>query len=100
MRLRTASAARCSVLVLGGTVSADDAAELRRRLDELLVHDTGELVICDLSAVRSADPGAMTVFASHHGLDSGPGPGVCLAGATGEVAELLGRLGIDHVLPV
>ena len=42
--------------------------------DAVLVGGTGDMVICDLSKVTSADPQALTALASHHGLDGTPGP--------------------------
>jgi hypothetical protein len=79
------------VLQLGGDITAADTAELRRHLAELLVHDTGDMVICDLSRIRSADPEALTVLATPHGQPDAPGPSVCLAGARGSTVPGIWR---------
>jgi anti-anti-sigma regulatory factor/anti-sigma regulatory factor (Ser/Thr protein kinase) len=100
MRVRTTSVSRYSVLVLGGEVTAHDADELRRELGSMLSEDSREMVICDLSRVRSADPDALTVFASHHGTGEGPGPAICLAGARGAVALTLEQMGIPRFVVV
>ena len=99
MRVSTRSIARYSVLSLGGTITADDAGILRRSLSDLLVGGTGDMVICDLSKVTSADPQALTALASHHGLDGTPGPVVCLVGARGPGASALDDVGIRGLLP-
>ena len=98
MRLRKLSVRQRSVLQLGGDITASDTAELRRHLAELLVNDTGDMVICDLSRIRSADPQALTVLATPHGQPDAPGPSVCLAGAQGEVAAVMELLGLSHLV--
>ena len=100
MRVRTTSVSRYSVLVLGGEVTAADADQLRHELGTLLSEDSREMVICDLSQVRSADPDALTVFASHQGTGEGPGPAVCLAGARGPVSLALTQMGIPRFVAV
>lgn len=100
MRLTTTSVSEHLVLRLHGDLRADDAAELRRRVGSAVAHDPHELVICDLSRVRRADPLAVRVFATHQEPDRGPGPSLCLVGAHGEVAEVLHQLGIQRFLPV
>ena len=62
------------------------------------MNDTGDMVICDLSRIRSADPQALTVLATPHGQPDAPGPSVCLAGAQGEVAAAMDRLGLSHLV--
>jgi anti-anti-sigma regulatory factor len=98
VRLRKLSVRQRSVLQLGGDITVTDATELRRFLADLLVSDTGDMVICDLSRIRSADPQALTVLATPHGQEGAPGPSVCLAGARGEVAATMDRLGLAHLV--
>jgi anti-anti-sigma regulatory factor/anti-sigma regulatory factor (Ser/Thr protein kinase) len=100
MRVRTRSVAQHSVLVLGGTITAADTATLRRRLTDVLMAATSPVVIADLSRVTSADPQALATLASHHGMETSPGPVVCIAGARGEVARTLDRLGVSGLVPV
>ena len=98
MRLRKLSVRERSVLQLGGDITAADTADLRRHLSDLLVSDTGDMVICDLSRIRSADPQALMVLATPHGQQGAPGPSVCLAGARGEVAAAMDRLGLSQLV--
>lgn len=99
MRLTTTSVSEHLVLRLDGELAADDAAELGRRLGAAVATDAHELVICDVSRLRRADPLAVRVFATQQDPDEGPGPRLCLVGASGEVAEVLERLGIPRFLP-
>jgi len=98
VRLRKLSVRQRTVLQLGGDITASDTAELRHHLAELLVNDTGDMVICDLSRIRSADPQALTVLATPHGQPDAPRPSVCLAGAQGEVAAAMELLGLSHLV--
>lgn len=99
MRLTTTSVSEHLVLRLEGELAADDATELRRTLGAAVAADAHELVICDVSRLRRADPLAARVFATHQDPDDGPGPRLCMVGASGEVAEVLERLGVARFLP-
>jgi anti-sigma regulatory factor (Ser/Thr protein kinase)/ABC-type transporter Mla MlaB component len=100
MRVRTTSAAEHSVLVLAGDLTEADAGPLRQRLSDLVAQVTGDTLVCDVSAVRSADPAVLAVFRSQQRLDEGPGPYVYLAGARGVLAAEIDRLEIARYVTV
>jgi len=100
MRISTTSTASHVVLDLHGELTPTDADPLRSSLARALAVSTQPLVVCDLSDVPQADPLALRVLTIHRDDPSGPGPALCLVGASGEVARALSRLGVSRFVPM
>jgi hypothetical protein len=98
LRVRRSSVLGSTVLALEGVFRQAEVPQLREALGKVLA-DGPDCVVCELSRVTAADPTAMTMFAVARPAE-GPGPVLCLAGARGDVAEVVDRLGLAHCLPV
>lgn len=87
------------VLALRGDLTAEDMPELRRQLGRALT-EARDCVVCEVSRLQSADPAAMTLFSSGAVHEGDPGPVICIAGAHGDVAEVIEGLELPRIVPV
>lgn len=99
MHLTTTAVNGGVVLSLGGQLTSDDLPELRRQLGKASA-EARDCVVCEVSDLDTADPLAMTVFATGPVQAEGPGPVICVAGAHDEVADVIKSLELARFLPV
>ena len=91
----------CRVVTLTGQINLSTVPLIRRALLKDYAKQP-PAIICDLSGVDTLDPICATIFATvaNHPTSRWPATTLLLCGAQPAVAQILGRLGVPHVLPL